>query len=305
MSFNFKGRVVTLNNYEIIFKGYSVDILDEIRSAILDDTPISSYINACRTNSYTLNQLRLATREYLPKQYLNTNLSGRSIKLIRDLYKSKVDISPISKYIPLGGNPILDNDDLELILETMYNGADISKVDFSIVPKNNIAMICKGLIKGYPMWLFTNEGKEYDNDLILQLIKGMSLGIDIHPFVKGDWNVKSVVHILSYSKRININNLMSNINSNFDLSQISAVIQCMLSKLDYELLCKKDSKGIPVFNAYQMYILHDCLMHDILTEEIYDPNLSDMDMNDLLQKEINKRLEECNRKLAGTLKTCK
>ena len=45
MSFKYQMELVTMDNYREIFSGSTVDILDEIRSAVLDDTPIANFIN--------------------------------------------------------------------------------------------------------------------------------------------------------------------------------------------------------------------------------------------------------------------
>ena len=59
MSFRYKSQTVTLENYRTVFKVCSPDILDEIRSAVLDDTSISSFIKPCGNDSYKLGQLRI------------------------------------------------------------------------------------------------------------------------------------------------------------------------------------------------------------------------------------------------------
>ena len=99
MGFRYKNTLVTLENYKTIYKDCSVDILDEIRSAILDDTPIASYINECGTDSYKLGQIRMGIREMLPLGLLNPLLTGRTLYLIRQSYKVGFDLEPLFRYI--------------------------------------------------------------------------------------------------------------------------------------------------------------------------------------------------------------
>ncbi len=302
MSFKHNGVVITLANYLEVFGDLEPDILDEIRSAILDDTPISGFIKYCEDDSYKLGQLRLAVREYLPKEFINPRLSGRCIYLLRQLYRNGYNLSILEKYIPKRGAPTIENENLEVVLRAALHGADIKKVDFNIVPTENINIICEGLVKRYPMWLCVSPDRTLSNSIIRQLMKGMQLQIDIHPFLNGDWSENQIVTILSNATKINVNELLENINSKFSMEQIMEVIYVARNKLDYALLCLKESDGTPAFNQYQMSVIGKCLEDDILTEEIYDPQLSDMEMEDLRIAELDKRKAEGNRKLGGTLR---
>lgn len=302
MSFKHNGVMVTLANYIEVFNGLEPDVLDEIRSAVLDDTPISSFIKDCEDDSYKLGQLRLAIREYIPKDYINPKLSGRCIYLLRQLYRNGFDLGVFEKYIPKRGRPTIENENLEVVLRAALHGADIRKVDFNIVPIENINIICEGLVKRYPMWLCVSPDKNLSNSIIRQLMKGMQLQIDIHPFITGDWTENQIVTILSNATKIDVNELLENINSKFSMEQIMEVIYVARKKLDYTLLCLKERDGTPAFNEYQMSVIGKCLDDDVLTEEIYDPHVSDMEMEDLRLEELEKRKAEQCKKLGGTLK---
>lgn len=302
MSFKYKGIVVTLGNYSEVFNGLDVDILDEIRSAILDDTPISGLIKYCLSDAYKLGQLRMAIREFIPKDFINPRLSGKAMFYIRKLYSRNSDIEVLRKYIPKTGAPTIQNDSLELILKSMLLGANIRKVDFNTVPNSNIEIICEGLIKGYPMWLCTDTDKPLEVCVIRQLMKGMKLGIDVHPFLSGDWSESQIITLLANSSKVNIGNILQFINYKFSVDQIMEIIYACRDKLDFDLLCVTDSDNNPLFNSYQMNVLSMCLRDDVLTDKIYNPKLSDMEMLDLFNIELSAKKALEGKKLSGSLK---
>lgn len=302
MSFKHNGVLVTLGNYIEIFKDYEPDILDEIRSAILDDTPISSFIKYCGNDAYKLGQLRMAVREYVPKEFINPRLSGRCVYYIRQMHRNGLSLDSLEFYIPKKGKPTIEDSNLETIIKAVYCGADIRKVDFNIVPTENIEVICEGLVKGYPMWLCTGTDSKITNNVIKQLMKGMQLQVDIHPFLDGTWSEEQIILVLSNATRIDVNKLLEHISSKFSVSQISEITRAARRKLDFTLLCMKEEDGSPSFNEFQMDVLTRCLDDDVLTQEIYNPMLSDMEMSDLYLAEKSKAEKEHKKKLSGTLK---
>lgn len=300
MSFKYKGVIITMNNYLEVFKDYEPDIIDEVRSAVLDDTPISPFIKPCRTDSYRLGQFRMALREYIPKEYLNPSLSGQCIYLIRHCYKVGVDLSPILRYIK--GTLKLECDSIERILRVMLIGGDIRKIDFTVVPRDIIGIICEGLIKGYPMWLCISNEEYLTPSFIRQLMKGMQLQIDIHPFLNGKWTEEQLVMILSSANAININELLEYVNYKFSIEHLVEVIDAARNRLDYSLLCLQDDDGSPSFNSYQMAVLRNALRDDVITKELYNPNMNDMDMQDLYEKLLAEKERQHKPVLRGRLK---
>lgn len=300
MSFKHRGVLITMNNYLEVFKDYEPDIIDEIRSAVLDDTPISPFIKQCKTDSYKLGQFRMALREYLPKEFLNKKLSGRCIYLLRQCYRDGVDMSPILRY--LKGSLKIENESLEKVIKVVLLGGDISKTDFTLVPKDNVDIICEGLIKKYPMWLCVNTEGYLTESFIRQLMKGMELQVDIHPFLNGKWSEESLVFILSNAKVININELLEYVNYKFTLEQLGIIIDLASDGLDYTLLCLQDEDGSPAFNFYQMDVLSKAIRDGVLCEDMYNPSLNDMDMNDMYESLLEKKMLEHKPVLRGQLK---
>ena len=300
MSFAYKTKIVTLDNYREVFKGYSSDTLDEIRLAVLDDTPIGRYIQDDK-DGYTLSQYRKALRENIPAKYLGSVWSGTVIRKLRQLFhrRGEKGLKSVESYICHNNGVKLSDDVVMSICDAVLDGADISKVDFFKVKSDNVPTVCSGLSKSLPMWLCAEEQIEQETMLIL--MKGMILGVDIHPFIKGDWDNDVLLMLFSSVKDVNIQELVASINSKFSKDCVEEIIKAMRMKLDFSLLCLKDKEGYPVFNDCQMSVLSQCMISDVLTEQIYNPKLSDIVMQDLYMAEMEKKAKSVSR-LGGSLK---
>ena len=299
MAIKYKGQLVNLQNYMQVFDGESVDILDEIRSAIIDDTQIGSLIKYCRDDDYKLKQLRLAIREFLPKKYINPRISGTCIKLLRKYYASGGNLAVFDRYISDTNKVLLSDAVFKRVIECTLNGADIRKVDFGLVSESNVNIICDGLEKGYPVWLLVQRNKQFTDDILRLLITAMYYQVDVHPFLTGDWDKAQITTILNSVNAVDVNFLMENITDKFSSYCISAIIDAMVAKVDFTILCQKDASGHPIYNNYQMTALVNCLKNDWITEEVLNPDLSDMDMMALLEKHLSK---SNTKKLNGVIK---
>jgi hypothetical protein len=276
-----------------VFSECSPDILDEIRSAVLDDTQISSFINPCGNDNYKLGQLRMAVRELIPVEFLNTKVTGRTIYNVRQGFAKNRDMSDILLYYNK-----LDAETLEKISEFLYLGTDITGMDFNIVPKHLVDITLSGLYKGYPMWLIIEDNCNLTVDKVKLLMNGLSLGVDIHPFLSSDWSDSCILLLLSYSKSVDINELLSLITGKFDEDCINELVVLYKSGIDIRRLCIKDTDGYPVYNSYQIHEIGLAIKEGFITEEMYNPVLSDMDILELK----NKEKEKDNRVLSVSLK---
>lgn len=282
---NYNGVKITLYNYESIFQDVDEDVLDEIRLAIQDNTNIMEYINPCGDDSYKLGQIRLAVRNGVPRQYIRYQMTARTLKLIRTMYKSEIELSPLKRYIGLN-KLSLDADLFEVIAECYLHGGDINKIDFSEVLEENVQVLCQGLVRGYPMWLMTSE--DLSAGYIRLLMRGIDLGIDVSVFLKDIMSESQLVILLSNAGTININTILQYINSKFSCECMKIIMQAYKESLDFELLTFKSSDGYPIYNEFQMYSLYKALVlkknKGIYIEEMFNPALSDFEMDRLLEK---------------------
>lgn len=286
MSFQFKEITVTLENYKQIFKNCTPDVLDEIRSAVLDDTPIASFIDECGTDSYKLGQIRIGLREMLPLGFLNTNLTGRTIYLIRQCLKNNISVDDLFVYVD-EDKLKLPSGTIEKLAEFVYLGADISMIDFTKVKESKIELVLQGLLYHYPMWLIIDE--DYPISYMKSLMRGMQLEIDITPFLSGKWSEQQMFLLFSYSKRIDIVDFMSKINEQFDVESLKVLLKLYKENVPITTLCVQDQDGTPIYNSYQIEELGKAIKDKTITHEMYNPLLSDKSMSVLHEKELEKR----------------
>ena len=296
MGFRYKQKNVTLDNYRDIFDVCTPDVLDEIRSAVLDDTSIANFIKPCGNDSYKLGQLRMAVRELVPVEYLNTNLTGKTVYYIRQGFSKGRDMSALLRYIN-ERTITVEADTLQVLAEYVFLGTDITKVDFTIVPNNLLNIVCRGLYQGYPMWLLIEEGTTLSESTIHILMRGLQLGVDVHPFINGDWNNDSLLLIFSYAKTIDLNLILPYINSNFDTETLRVLLDLVAKGIPISTLCVKDTAGMPVYNRYQMFEIGQAIEDGTVTQEMYKVTMSDMDIATL----HSTLLAERNRKLSASL----
>lgn len=296
MSFKLKNKMITLDNYKEVFHECTPDILDEIRSAILDDTPIAKFIEPCGVDSYKLGQIRMALRELVPVEYINTKLTGKTIHNIRLGISKGYDMSSLLRYI-VKNNLTVDKEVLEELSEFLYLGVDIDKVDFTVVRNDLVHAICQGLLQGYPMWLCIGGSFPLTEKYVGLLKRGMQLEVDIYPFINTEWSEGQLVTIFSHAKTININAFVSYINNKFDKECINTLVELYQKNIPITSLCYVDDTGEPIYNSYQMYELGQAIEDGTITNEMYNAKLSDMEIADLHRRELEKK----NRKLSVSL----
>lgn len=293
MSFVHDCNEVTLENYSLVFRGYPVDILDEIRSAVLDNTPISPYIDVCINDSYKLGQIRLALRELISKSYLCRYMTGRTVWLIRSCTDADIDISSILQYIR-GSNLLIEPSTMEKILEFMYIGIDLSKIDFTEVNVGLVDVVCQGVSQGCPLWLLVPEINNMDESMVEVLIRGMQLGLDSTLFMDRSWDRNILYLIFSYSTRIDIVAFVTSISNRFSYGVVRCLLDLALSDLDYKLLCVKCDDGLPLYNKFQIAELSLALKSGVLVSDMLNPTLSDLEMRSMRTKLQSKNLSVSN-----------
>lgn len=315
MSVVINGKVANLGNYLSLTKGYSPDIQDEIRSAVLDDTPIGVYVDKCKDDSFKLNQIRLAIREYVPTRYLSTRLSASNIKQIRRIFREGLDLKFLDAYLSAKGILSISCESLDLILSAYLDGVDVGRVNFTKIREDTVDLFCSGLKKGYPMWVLSNADASIPRNKVTLLMKCMNLNLDIHPFLDKSWDLQSINLIAVNASKLEYTVLMKHINSRFSYGQLSQVISVAGEWLDFLPLCLKDEDGVPVFNEYQMDVLGRVIKFNakqetlgkgiVDIEEFLKPSMSDMDMQDLFVKRVGEITSEEGRVLSGKLPKAK
>lgn len=293
MSFRYCGQFVSLDNYKHFFEECTPDILDEIRSAVMDDTDISPYIDACGDDSYLLGQIRIALREHIPSEFLDARLTGKTIYNIRKCFDNGRSAADLLWYITPKALKV-EKDVIELLSKFVLLGTNISRVDFTLVPKQLVPVFLKGLYKGFPMWILVDDSSKLDIKSVQILMRGMELGIDIQPFSSGQWGRDAMLLLFSYAKACDINMILSYINNKFNIHQIKVLLDLASAGVPIQRLCVKDSSGAPVYTNFQMYELGESLRNGVDIGAMFSPKLSDFEMAKMREAALSERAAQTN-----------
>lgn len=281
----FMGKSLTLENYKSVLEqvvSLSPDVLDEVRSAILDDTQIGSFIIPCQSDAYKLGQIRMYLREMNPIFGVSTYMTGRTIYLLRQIYRRGIDTEALMMYVSEGGL-FVSAKTFETLTEFVLLGTDISKINFYKMSEDVVPSMLTGLQQGYPMWLLA-ECSKLTPERISVYKRGMQLGFDIHPFVEGDWSVEVMTSIFSSISEHQLGSLLCCITSKTELPVVEVMIKALKEGVDIEKLALVDRQGYSVYNQYQLEALIDAEKAGVLCQQLRNPYLSDMQMRKITEK---------------------
>lgn len=228
------GVKLLLDNYRAELKGYSVDIQDIVRGAILDDVDISPYLESCKDNPFKLDQIRLGLKEGLSEVYYK--YSFYTIYNVRTLIKNGVDTSPIESQ---ASN--LSNNHMKYLVRWVENGYFISNLDLSVIPESMLNVFEYGLQNGFDMKEF-NTGRVYSERFIRACLKIKKLGKSISVLLSDEYTIEVVEMLGSVCSSISSvdrwNSLMYSISPKMSGTKIAALAE--ITKYGLELARVKD-----------------------------------------------------------------
>lgn len=269
----FKGKTLILDNFRELLSGYSVDVQDVVRSAILDDIDLSGYIQSCRENPYRLEQIRLAIKDGLSEAiYKITN--GNVIYQIRALKRKGINLKPLEKQLEEGN---LSDTYMIYALNWVEQGINLSNINLSIIPQKLLPIFEYGLRSGFDMSKY-NTGVSYSPQYIsfcLQIEKNEK---PVSFLLDGDWPEYTVEVLSSFSKVENSvwKNLVSFIDKSIPVSRLNKLIQLVKQGIDLSTLQKKDKDNDYIFSencldmigyAYSHRLNYKKLILEYSTEE--------------------------------------
>jgi len=273
---------ITFDNYKDQYKGYSLDIQDEVRSAIFDGLvdALKPYIEKYKDVPFMVNQIRLAMLEGLPQGYYNVGYGSVLYRIRKG--KQGVDYTPICN-IRKG----LSESSLNSVLDWIELGADITKFNIERLPIGVYPTITKGLQKGVDMSIFAN-GKEFTDEYVSLVSNIRDTGVQVDRFTNTIWPIETVKLLSSISSRYPkvYTEVMQNITE--------------YSKMDYvESLISAARNGIPLesINAllpFQINWIVEAAQEGLEWSQLVDPNLSNDELSACLDemrlKSINKTI---------------
>lgn len=235
MALNFKGMDLILDNFRTVLNGYSVDVQDVVRSAILDNVDVSSYIEICKSNPYRLDQIRLCKKEGIDDEAIYSIKNGDSIYKLRQLISKGTDIEAILQQLHQG---TLNDYSIHKMISWVLAGYDLKGINLAIIPNSLFEVFEQGFQKGFDMRVY-NNGKNYNPEylrycMIIQFNKK-----DVKPFVDRIWKVDCIKQLAVLSKGISADKwdtFISKLNCSISSEKLSVLISCVKNGIGIDKL---------------------------------------------------------------------
>lgn len=276
----YKGKKLILDSFRTILSEYSIDVQDVVRSAILDDVDISSYILSCKDNPYRLDQIRLCIKEGMPDEILRL-YNGSAIYQIRTLKADGVDLTPVVKQLSRGN---LQDTYLLYLLGWIKDGLNISKLNIAIIPQQLLPTFDYGLRCGFDMSKY-NNGRSYSPQYISLLLQIEKNKKSVSSLLSGEWSLDILEVLSSFSKTSDSRweNLISNIDSKISKGRLEKLISLEKQGIDVSGVQRK-SNGIYVLSDKCLDLVLQAYSRRLNYKLLIEQATSEEDMQDMIDR---------------------
>lgn len=285
MSFSYKGTQITTDNYTREFQNLGRDTLDEIRSGVLDDTPLGLYIDVCGDDYEKLGEYRRALRDRTPLKLLPVYFSARTIREIRQRYKeTTLEYKELQKQIE---NRVPEDLVKYLIILEEAQVKEIGMIDYTKVSEEQMKSLVGGMLLGYPMWMCLEIRPTISGELLKLCVRGMQLGYDIHLLLDKEWSESQLSWLLSREKQEMLD-LISVLDPKMSEEHMKRVEELYRLELSYEYLCVRNKARELIISEQKSKVLRDGIIRARLSDEekrlLISPKVTDEDCNMLLTR---------------------
>ena len=284
----FKGSRVTLESLSSQFRGYSLDIQDEVRSMVMDNLDLSKWIDVCKDNPYRLNQIRLGSKEGLDPRFF-TILDGSVIYRIRSLAATGFNVGELLAYVGVG----FTKDQWFYIISWAERGLLDSRLALVRTPFSMWGFIDKGLRNNLPMWLFTS-GKKYSDTFMHSVLTLMSNGQSAEKFLNSSWKDETLKLLAEFSYRRWFNNIVGFVDYfipyDFLVSVGELAKEGLIDEDLFEIGYDDDSGNYYLYQSYHLDAILRCVMQGYDYSKLKDYNLSGSEVDTILKEiELNSK----------------
>lgn len=280
----YDGILLVLDNFREVLRGYSVDVQDVVRSAILDGVNIGPFIKMCKDDPYKLDQLRLAVKEGFDVDGLKKVSSGNLIYQIRQMKPMGLNVVGLESQLAKG---TLSEEHLKYTMEWIKKGYNIHTLNISLIPRDCLKVFGIGLERGLDMRKF-NNGVAYKPEYLGKLLNILSYEKPVEDFLDGDWELEVLsAHLVGFAKVSNRywNALMKNIDKNTPAERVGLLIKLIKAGIDVGTLQKKGNGGKYVYSeeCLQRVLYANSLGLDYkkIIANTTDPNQMDVQIREM------------------------
>lgn len=286
-------KKVTINNYLDVFKDYSKDVKEVIRSAILDDTPIEPYIDIYKNDPYLLWQVKMSIDEGLDSYWFDVINSGSTLVSLRALYGKGINIKPLINYFSKG----LSDNHYKYIIKWYGEGYSLKNYNFDILPDDLLESFDYGMKLGYPMYLF-NNGVQFHREYIMCCLKILSHGHSINRFLDGSWNIENLELLSRFSKSKYYSKLIGFVSKDITPSVLIELYECCKVGMPIDTVSTVDSNGVYVYSGVHISIVREAYLNNWDYVSMLDTSLSINELNSML----NVMKYNSSKKVSGRLR---
>jgi hypothetical protein len=254
-----KGVNLVLDNFRKVYSGYSTDVQDVIRSAILDGVDITEYIDKCKNDPFRLDQLRLSVKEGFTGVDNLSKYSGEVIYSLRTLKKQGKDVKQIFSILNNGN---LLSEHIEYLIKWSQKGYGIRGLNIQTIPKESLPVFTMGLGYGLDMCVY-NTGVKYPDELLKRLFHLQKKGYDVSVYLdlRKPWNYEVLDFFATLSEPIYKVFIGGSVDGGFVISQVDSLNRIKLlselvkSNIDITLLQDVSDEGYPVWSEEALSLL--------------------------------------------------
>jgi len=273
----FCGKKVNINNYSEVFKDYSKDVKEVIRSAILDDTSIAPYIGRFKNDPYMLWQVKMALDEGLDFRWFELVNSGSILFKLREMKEGGINIEPLKSYFSKG----LSDSHYKYIVKWYSEGYALEKYNFDILQDSLLDSFDYGISLGYPMYIF-NTGVNYSKEYILCCLRMLSNGKSVQRFLDGTWNTENLELLAKFSKSRYYDKLIVYVTKEITPSVLEELYNCAKVGMPLNEVSMIDSSGVYVYSAIHISLIREAFLNNWNYSCLLNPELSINKINSIL-----------------------
>lgn len=279
----YQNMEVTLDNYQDIFSQYPLDILDEIRSALLDGLPILNYLNRSPED---LHQIRLAMLEGISAEFFT--LPASLLKSVRSAVTTGHSLTCFQQYLNKG----IDTALLRVILDWDLKGYSIANLPLEYLTEDNVPLFTSMLRRNVNIQPYLTA-----RPVPLESLKYV---VKLNrPDLLEDLPALDVLQYLCSHRNL-LGYKITSQTSLDTLEALQALYASALRKQDptsYKELTQHDEKGNFLYMPFQLDRVLDAFEKHYDYKRLMDPSLGMSALNTLLLEEEFKQRKRLGGKL--------
>lgn len=266
------GVPVTSLNYRDLYAEYSLDIHDEVRSALFDEVDIFAYIEQCKEDPERLHQIRLALKAGVPKRYWSLR-SWEVLKKVRQLIQAGVNLQEFDEYLGLN----LPSTHYLALLTVIQSGYSVISYDFGTIPDNLIAAFQRGILSSKPMFLFNDQYPRTEEDLEVLLTLAQQ-NKNIYPVLQG-FSTNKLKSLLKTKNSTNFDLVVKHLTGQDSDDFVATLVDAQVAGLPVDVLGALNSDGDHVYETYHLDWVLQAFEAGLDWETLLRPDMSNFDLS--------------------------